>query len=114
MPLASEPSAPATPASAVAEVGPRVYGVVDVVRPDRIAGWAIDRADSAAAVDVDIRREGRLVATVRADRPRRDLEKGGVGTGRYGFAASSTRRSSPASSSPCRRSPAPPTASAPS
>lgn len=65
--------------------GPRIYGVVDVLRLDRIAGWVIDRRDARAALDVEIRREGRTVAVVRADRPRRDLEKTGVGTGRYGF-----------------------------
>lgn len=80
MPLASEQLDP--PAGAV---GPRIYGVVDVLRTSRIAGWAIDRSDSAACVEVDLRREGKLVATVRADRPRQDLERGGVGTGRYGF-----------------------------
>jgi hypothetical protein len=82
MALAPEPLQPAAPETSV---GPRVYGVVDVLRADRIAGWAIDRADSAAAVDVEVYREGALVATVRADRLRRDLERGGVGTGRYGF-----------------------------
>lgn len=66
--------------------GPRLYGVVDVLRTDRIAGWAIDRTDSSAALDVEIQREGRKVAIVRADRPRADLVKTGVGTGRYGFA----------------------------
>ncbi|HEX5935948.1 MAG TPA: hypothetical protein VFY63_17445 [Pseudorhizobium sp.] len=80
MPLASEQAD-----LPVATVGPRVYGVVDIVRPTRIAGWAIDRSDSAGSVDIDVRREGKLLATVRADRPRRDLERGGVGTGRYGF-----------------------------
>lgn len=79
--------APAEAAAALPDDGgPRLYGVVDVVKPDRIAGWVIDRRDARAALDVEIRREGRLVATARADRPRRDLEKGGVGTGRYGFA----------------------------
>lgn len=81
MALASQESDPTA-----ADAGPRIYGVVDAIRPGRVAGWAIDRADSAAAVEIDVRREGRLVATVRADRPRRDLERGGVGTGRYGFA----------------------------
>ena len=80
MPLASEQAD-----LPVATVGPRVYGVVDIVRTNRIAGWAIDRSDSAGSVDIDVRREGKLLATVRADRPRRDLERGGVGTGRYGF-----------------------------
>jgi hypothetical protein len=80
MPLASEQAD-----LPVATIGPRIYGVVDNVRPTRIAGWAIDRSDSATSVDIDVRREGKLLATVRADRPRRDLERGGVGTGRYGF-----------------------------
>jgi hypothetical protein len=79
----------AAPPAAVA-TEPRIYGVIDVLRPERIAGWAIDRADSAAALEIDIYREGCLVATVRADRYRADLEKGGVGTGKYGFAAALT------------------------
>ena len=73
------------PADVPADAGPSLYGVIDVVKPDRIAGWVIDRRDSRAALDVEIRREGRLVATVKAARPRRDLEKAGVGTGLYGF-----------------------------
>ena len=83
MALASQPLEPA--AAPVPDPGhPRVYGVIDVIRTNRIAGWAIDRADSAAAVSMN-HREGAVVATVRADRHRRDLERGGVGTGRYGF-----------------------------
>lgn len=66
--------------------GPRIHGVVDVIRPDRVAGWAIDRADPAAHVEVRLEREGRAVATAPADRLRKDLAKGGVGTGLYGFA----------------------------
>jgi hypothetical protein len=65
--------------------GPALYGVVDVLRPDRIAGWAIDRRQAAAAIDVLIQRHGKTVARVRADRVRKDLEKAEVGTGRYGF-----------------------------
>jgi hypothetical protein len=71
----------------VAAIGPRVYGVIDVLRADRVAGWAIDRGDSAAAVEIEVHREGRRVASLRADRHRRDLETGGVGTGSYGFLA---------------------------
>lgn len=67
--------------------GPRIYGVIDAIRADRIAGWAIDRSDKAAALDIEILREGRPVQTVRADRHRADLEKGGIGTGNYGFRA---------------------------
>lgn len=79
----------ATPAPAARlpgpDAGPRLYGVVDVVRPDRVAGWAIDRRDAGAALEIEVRREGQAIATVKAARPRRDLEKAGVGTGRYGF-----------------------------
>lgn len=64
----------------------RINGVLDVPRPGRVAGWAIDRADPAAAVTVTVLREGRVVAEVRADAYRPDLERGGIGTGRYGFA----------------------------
>lgn len=63
----------------------RLYGVIDVLRANRVAGWVIDRADEAAAVRVDILRDGRPVASVVADRQRPDLQKGGIGTGRYGF-----------------------------
>lgn len=65
---------------------PRLYGVIDVLRPDRVAGWVIDRTDPARCATVDIRREGQPVGRVRADRHRKDLERQGVGTGAYGFA----------------------------
>lgn len=65
---------------------PRLYGVVDVLRPDRVAGWVIDRTDAARAATIEIRREGRLVGTATANRPRKDLERQAVGTGSYGFA----------------------------
>lgn len=86
------PTAPATASAAptgapgtFAASGPPLYGVIDVVRTDRIAGWVIDRRDPRAYAQVTVLREGRAVATVRADRHRPDLEKGGVGSGRYGF-----------------------------
>ena len=65
---------------------PRLYGVIDVLRPDRVAGWVIDRTDAARCANVEIRREGRVVGTVAANRPRKDLERQAVGTGSYGFA----------------------------
>lgn len=64
----------------------RINGVIDVPRANRVAGWAIDRADPEAAVTVAIMREGRVVGEVRADTHRADLERGGIGTGQYGFA----------------------------
>jgi hypothetical protein len=71
----------------VPEAASRLYGVIDVIRSNRIAGWAIDRSDPRAALDIDILRDGQVIATVRADRQRRDLETSGLGTGRYGFSA---------------------------
>lgn len=81
------PAEPQIAPAPVADTGPRVYGVFDLARPDRVAGWAIDRASASATVVVELWREGKRVATVSADRHRPDLEKGGIGTGRYGFAA---------------------------
>lgn len=63
----------------------RINGVFDLPTPGRLSGWAIDRADPNAAVDVEIHSQGRLIAKVRADRHRADLERGGIGTGNYGF-----------------------------
>lgn len=68
-------------------IGPRIWGVIDVLRKGRVAGWVIDRSDSSAVVEVDIHYEGRLIKTVKSDRHRPDLVKGGVGTGNYGFSA---------------------------
>jgi len=76
-----------TAASVPDTASSRVYGVIDLLRENRIAGWAIDRAEAAAAVTVDIYRDGRLICSVTADRHRPDLEKGGIGTGKYGFRA---------------------------
>lgn len=65
----------------------RLNGVVDVSRPGRAVGWAIDRSDPDAAVEVEIYRDGRRISTVRADRHREDLVRNGIGTGKYGFVA---------------------------
>ena len=41
---------------------PLLYGVVDVLRADRVAGWVIDRTDPARNATVEIRREGMMFA----------------------------------------------------
>lgn len=64
---------------------PRLYGVIDVLRTDRVAGWVIDRTDASRTATVEIYCEGRCIGTVKADRPRKDLERQSVGTGAYGF-----------------------------
>jgi hypothetical protein len=76
-----------TPPALPATAGPRIQGAIDVLRPDRIAGWAVDRADPARPVLVELRREGRLVARIAADRSRPDLARGGLGSGAAGFRA---------------------------
>lgn len=65
---------------------PRLYGVIDVLRPDRVAGWVIDRTDPASSATIDVLLEGRVIGSVTANRPRKDLERQAVGTGCYGFA----------------------------
>lgn len=85
--IVQKPTAPTRAAAntATAPATGRVNGVYDLPNPGRIAGWAIDRANEAAAVEVEIYREGKLLKRLRADRHRPDLERGGIGTGRYGF-----------------------------
>ena len=63
----------------------RLYGVIDLLRSDRVGGWVIDRTDPRRTAMVDVLREGRVVGRVTADRPRKDLERQAVGTGNYGF-----------------------------
>ena len=74
-----------SPPTQTAPSASRVNGVFDLPSPSRLAGWAIDRADPDATVEVEIYREGALLLRTRADRYRPDLERGGIGTGRYGF-----------------------------
>lgn len=63
----------------------RINGVIDLPQPNRAGGWAIDRADPEAHVIVEIYRDGRKIGEAPADTYRADLERGGIGTGRYGF-----------------------------
>ena len=64
----------------------RLIGALDMVRPDRIGGWALDRANRAATLEIEVFREGRRIASLRADRPRKDLARGADGSGNHGFA----------------------------
>ncbi len=60
-------------------------GYVDVVRPDRIAGWAQNTDYPDAPVCLDIYANGRLIGQTLANCYRADLENAGIG-GRHGFA----------------------------
>lgn len=64
---------------------PDIVGAIDVVKGTRIAGWAADRSAPGRRLEVEIRRDGALLATVPAERPREDLARAGVGDGRHGF-----------------------------
>lgn len=74
----------ATPVDLAADDA-RIYGVVEGIRRDRVIGWAVDRKDPGASVEIEVLVDGEVVQTGRAERYRKDLEKGGIGTGRYGF-----------------------------
>jgi len=62
-----------------------IEGCLDAVAGGRAYGWAWDRTRPAEPVEVEIRLGDRVLARVRADRPRPDLESGGVGDGRHAF-----------------------------
>jgi hypothetical protein len=84
-PKTADGASPEVMPPAIAAAG-RIHGALDMLRPDRIGGWAIDRDNRGAALEVDVFREGRRVATLRADRPRKDLARGEDGSGNHGFA----------------------------
>jgi hypothetical protein len=63
----------------------QVVGFIDVIAIRRISGWVWDESDPSRRLEVEIRFDGRPIASVRADRLRKDLATGGVGDGSYGF-----------------------------
>ena len=60
-------------------------GYVDLIGPQRIAGWAQNSAHPEAPVCLDIYAAGRLIGRVLANRYREDLERAGLGSGRHSF-----------------------------
>lgn len=62
-----------------------VEGYIDAINGGRISGWAWCRSLPSLAVEVEIRIADRLAAVARADLPRPDLAKAGLGDGRHGF-----------------------------
>ena len=90
---------PAAIAPAIPTRG-RVFGALDMLRPDRIGGWAIDRGNRGVALEVDVFREGRRVATIRGRPHAQDLARGDDGHGNHGFALALDPPLEPGSSSP--------------
>jgi hypothetical protein len=66
---------------------PAMIGFIDLIRGNRVSGWALDRAHPELPVEVRISVDGREAARVPADRFRRDLERGGFGSGHHAFEA---------------------------
>jgi SAM-dependent methyltransferase len=60
-------------------------GYVDAVDSTGICGWAADRADPRRRLIVEVRVNGNVVATARADGFRPDLHAAGIGDGRASF-----------------------------
>ena len=66
---------------------PAIVGYVDKIDGAKISGWAWDRNRPDVPLDVDISIAGKPVATVRADRLRKDLARSGTGNGYHAFEA---------------------------
>ena len=75
------------PAQSAAENFADVVGFIDSIGGTRVSGWVWNRQDPAERLEVEIRLDNDPIATVRADRPRPDLEKAKIGEGAYGFEA---------------------------
>lgn len=56
-------------------------GFVDALDADRIVGWAWNRAEPNAAIDVDLFVDGTFTCSVKADQFGGDLVAAGIGTG---------------------------------
>ncbi len=84
-----EAAAGAKPAASAAPkplaVAPAIAGYIDAAKGLKVSGWAWNRADPAAVLEIEIRRDGEVAARGRADKFRADLEKAGVGDGRHAF-----------------------------
>lgn len=73
------------PAPVALAAPPAIAGYIDAAKGLKVSGWAWNRADPAAALEIEIRRDGKVAGLGRADKFRADLEKAGVGDGRHAF-----------------------------
>jgi hypothetical protein len=80
-------AAPADGGAGPGGSGPSIVGYIDRIDGARISGWAWDRTQPNLTIDVEIRIGDRVVATVRADRLRKDLARSGTGNGYHAFEA---------------------------
>ncbi|MBL6078533.1 hypothetical protein JMJ56_10995 [Belnapia sp. T18] len=62
-----------------------IRGLIDNATADRLYGWVWDAAHPGYRVKVELRLEGKVVATGVASNPRPDLAKHGIGDGSHAF-----------------------------
>ena len=60
-------------------------GYVDAISGRRVFGWAWDRANPDARIELQVYAGARLLGTVTAARERPDLRENGIGDGRHAF-----------------------------
>ena len=60
-------------------------GNVELVDRDVISGWAWDQARPSKPVEVAIYIDGRYSGKATADKPRKDLQRAGIGNGRHAY-----------------------------
>jgi hypothetical protein len=63
----------------------RLMWVVDVLAPNRLAGWAYHPESPHAHIEIVIQLRGELIAQQKAERLRPDLQKSRIGHGDHGF-----------------------------
>src|SRR3546814_3583025 len=63
----------------------RIRGRVDAVDGGMVFGWAFDEACPEDRLDIILLHEGREIGRTKADRPRADLQRLGVGQGAHAF-----------------------------
>lgn len=64
---------------------PEIQGRIDAVSGGRIYGWAWDRRNRDARLEIEVRLGDRSLGTTVADRERPDLAPNGIGDGRHAF-----------------------------
>jgi len=62
-----------------------VIGFIDNIDSKRVSGWAWNRLRPTERLNIEIRLDGRSIATLQAERHRPDLQRVAIGDGNYGF-----------------------------
>jgi len=78
--------APGPQSRAAVTDAPQVAGFVEAITADQVLGWAWDSGSPETRLAIELRLDGAVVAEGRADRPRSDLARHGIGDGAHAFA----------------------------